>query len=173
MTSDQGHPVPVPPHEYVLTLPHLTAYACLYVRDEDDHPVQLRSVYGIRPWQFPGGNQDAGEDPFQTARREAIEETGLTHWSPSPALLLVHYLHPEGQWPMPKVGFVFDGGQLAREQLAQIRLDPDEHSEWAAHPWDVWEQRMSRRGFARMKAVEDARRGAGPRLLVTGHATPA
>ncbi|WAL98791.1 hypothetical protein [Streptomyces sp. Je 1-369] len=31
-------------------------------------PGQLRSVYGSRLWQFPGGNPDApGEDPLQTS----------------------------------------------------------------------------------------------------------
>ncbi|MFJ3640592.1 NUDIX domain-containing protein [Streptomyces sp. NPDC090108] len=135
------------------------------------HSLQLRSVYGTRPWQFPGGNQDTGEDPVQTARREAVEETGLTHWPSSPALLLVHYLHPEGQWPLPRVGFVFDGGRLSRDQLDRIRLDPDEHSEWAVHSWAEWERRMNRRGFARLKAVEEARRGSGPALLITGPAS--
>ncbi|MFD7013995.1 NUDIX domain-containing protein [Streptomyces sp. NPDC059928] len=172
MTSSPGRPMPLPPHEYVRTLPHLTAYACYYIRDEHDRPILLRSIFGSRPWQFPGGNQDAGEDPLQTARREAIEETGLDHWSTTPTLLLVHFLHPDERWPMPKVGFVFDGGALSRDQLDAIRLDPDEHSEWAAHPWDEWEAHMDARAYARLKAVEAARSGRGPRLIVTGGQQP-
>jgi 8-oxo-dGDP phosphatase len=73
-----GRPLPMTPTQYARTVPHHTVYGCLYVRDEDDRPVQLRSVYGSRLWQFPGGNLDAqGEDPLQTARREGVEETGL------------------------------------------------------------------------------------------------
>ncbi|MEK8146356.1 NUDIX domain-containing protein [Streptomyces sp. M10(2022)] len=63
-------------------------YGCLYIRDEHDRPIQLRSVYGSRLWQFPGGNLDAlGEDPLQTARREAVEETGLELGLGTPKLL--------------------------------------------------------------------------------------
>jgi len=73
-----GRSLPMTPWEYVETVPHHTVYGGLYVRDEQDRPVQLRSVYGSRPWQFPGGNLDMqGEDPLQTACREAVEETGL------------------------------------------------------------------------------------------------
>lgn len=167
MTSRLGKPHPVPPHEYVQTLPHLTAYACLYVRDQHDFPVQLRSVFEGRPWQFPGGNQDEGEDPVQTALREAVEETGLHHWPSAPELILTHFIHPDGPWPLPKVGFVFDGGQLSRDQLDAIRLDPEEHSDWAVHGWAEWQRRMRPHSFARLQAVETARTGAGPRLFIT------
>ncbi|MDQ0989655.1 NUDIX hydrolase [Streptomyces sp. V3I7] len=75
MTCDQGRTPPLPPHEYILTLPHLTAYACLYVRDKHNHPVQLRSVFGARPWQLTGGTVEATDaSPEETLRREAIEE---------------------------------------------------------------------------------------------------
>ncbi|MER5182532.1 NUDIX domain-containing protein, partial [Streptomyces sp. NPDC002896] len=66
------------PTEYVKTVPHHTVHGCLYIRDEHDRPEQLRSVYGNRLWQFPGGNTDTSEDPLATAHREAAEETGLS-----------------------------------------------------------------------------------------------
>jgi ADP-ribose pyrophosphatase YjhB (NUDIX family) len=34
--------------------------------------------HGEGTWGFPGGKVDPGEDPVQTARRELLEETGLT-----------------------------------------------------------------------------------------------
>lgn len=49
-----GRAMPYAPLEYVGMIEHFTAYACLYVRDEDDRPVQLRSVYGARTWQLTG-----------------------------------------------------------------------------------------------------------------------
>lgn len=49
-----GRPMPMTPSQYARTVPHHTVYGCLYVRDEHDRPVQLRSVYGSRLWQFPG-----------------------------------------------------------------------------------------------------------------------
>ena len=84
----------------------------------------------------------------------------------------MHYLHPEDPWPMPKTGFLFGGGQLTDEQLDQIRLDPEEHSEWAVHDWDHWEQIMHPDSFTRLRAVENARLRNGHRLLITGSSQP-
>ncbi|TGB15421.1 NUDIX domain-containing protein [Streptomyces sp. MZ04] len=165
-----GHPLPMTPAAYVKTVPHHTVYGCLYVRDEDDRPVQLRSVYGNRLWQFPGGNADAGEDPLETARREAAEETGLELGQGTPRLLLTHYLHPGPRWPLGKIGFIFDGGNITTEQLRQIRLDPAEHDLWAIHDLDEWRRLMGDVPFARLEAVERARTGHGPQYLVTGPA---
>jgi len=143
-------------------------YGCLYVRDEDDRPVQLRSVYGSRLWQFPGGNLDAqGEDPLQTARREAVEETGLDLGLQAPKLLLTHFLHAGPRMPLNKMGLIFDGGRLTADQLRRIHLDPAEHDMWAVHDMAGWQELMAPRAFARLDAVERARRGEGPAYLIT------
>jgi SAM-dependent methyltransferase/8-oxo-dGTP pyrophosphatase MutT (NUDIX family) len=161
-----GRPMPMTPEQYVETVPHHTVYGCLYVRDEHDRPVQLRSVYGSRLWQFPGGNLDVrGEDPLQTARREAVEETGLELGLESPRLLLTHFLHAGPRAPLNKVGFVFDGGRLSSDQLRRIRLDPAEHDMWAVHDLAGWQELMTPVAFARLDAVERARRGEGPAYL--------
>ncbi|MFI8789036.1 methyltransferase [Streptomyces sp. NPDC055105] len=163
-----GRPMPMTPTQYVQTVPHHTVYGCLYVRDEHDRPVQLRSVYGSRLWQFPGGNLDAqGEDPLQTARREAVEETGLEIGLEAPRLLLTHFLSAGSRMPLNKVGLIFDGGRLTADQLRRIRLDPAEHDMWAAHDLADWEELMAPRDFARLDAVEHARRGEGPAYLIT------
>ncbi|MEV0694090.1 NUDIX domain-containing protein [Streptomyces sp. NPDC050388] len=163
-----GRPMPMTPTQYAQTVPHHTVYGCLYVRDEDDRPVQLRSVYGSRLWQFPGGNLDAqGEDPLQTARREAVEETGLELGLETPRLLLTHFLHAGPHMPLNKVGLIFDGGRLTPNQLGRIRLDPAEHDMWAAHDMADWQELMAPRAFARLAAVERARRGEGPAYLTT------
>ncbi|WP_336111238.1 NUDIX hydrolase [Streptomyces sp. PTD9-10] len=66
----------------------------MFVRDEHDRPVQLRSVYGAPLWQFPGGNLNMqGEAPPQTACREAIEKTSLEIGPQEPKLLLTPFLH--------------------------------------------------------------------------------
>ncbi|MDX2610947.1 NUDIX domain-containing protein [Streptomyces stelliscabiei] len=165
-----GQPMSLSAEAYVQTVPHHTVYGCFYVRDDHDRPVQLRSVYGGRPWQFPGGNTDAGEDPLETARRETAEETGLHLGQGQLRLLLTHYLHPGPRWPMGKIGFIFDGGTLTAEQLRQIRLDPAEHDLWAIHGLDEWRRLMGKEAFARLEAVERARAGSGPQYLVTGPA---
>ncbi|MFE6156449.1 methyltransferase [Streptomyces sp. NPDC057889] len=163
-----GRPMPMTPTQYAQTVPHHTVYGCLYVRDEHDRPVQLRSVYGSRLWQFPGGNLDAqGEDPLQTARREAVEETGLEIGLEAPRLLLTHFLPAGPRMPLNKVGLIFDGGRLTADQLRRIRLDPAEHDMWAVHELADWQELMAPRDFARLDAVEHARRGEGPAYLIT------
>lgn len=163
-----GRPMPMTPAQYAHTVPHHTVYGCLYIRDEHDRPVQLRSVYGSRLWQFPGGNLDAqGEDPLQTARREAVEETGLELGLDTPKLLLTHFLHAGPRLPLNKVGLIFDGGRLTTEQLGRIRLDPAEHDMWAVHDLATWQGLMAPRAFARLDAIEQARRDEGPAYLTT------
>jgi ASC-1-like (ASCH) protein/8-oxo-dGTP pyrophosphatase MutT (NUDIX family) len=163
-----GRSLPMAPSQYAQTVPHHTVYGCLYVRDEHDRPVQLRSVYGSRLWQLPGGNLDSqGEDPLQTARREAIEETGLVIGLGTPTLLLTHFLHAGPRLPLSKVGFIFDGGRLTDDQLRRIRLDPAEHDMWAVHDLGGWRKLMAPHAFARLDAVERARLGEGPAYLST------
>ncbi|MET7496295.1 methyltransferase domain-containing protein [Streptomyces sp900116325] len=163
-----GRSLPMTPSQYAQTVPHHTAYGCLYIRDEHDRPVQLRSVYGTRLWQFPGGNLDVqGEDPLQTARREAVEETGLELGLGTPRLLLTHFLHAGPGMPLNKVGFIFDGGRLTAQHLRRIRLDPAEHDMWAVHDLVGWQELMAPLAFARLDAIERARRGEGPGYLIT------
>ncbi|MFK4071343.1 NUDIX domain-containing protein [Streptomyces sp. NPDC029674] len=163
-----GRPMPMTPTQYAQTIPHHTVYGCLYIRDEHDRPVQLRSVYGSRLWQFPGGNLDVpGEDPLQTARRETVEETGLELGLSTPKLLLTHFLHAGPRLPLNKVGFVFDGGRLTAGQLSRIRLDPAEHDMWAVHDLATWRELMAPRAFAHLDAIERARLGEGPLYLTT------
>ncbi|NUO45208.1 MAG: NUDIX domain-containing protein [Streptomyces sp.] len=163
-----GRPMPMTAEEYAQTVPHHTVYGCLYIRDEHDRPVQLRSVYGSRLWQCPGGNLDSpGEDPLQTARRETVEETGLELALNTPTLLLTHFLHAGPRLPLNKMGLIFDGGQLTAEQLGRIRLDPAEHDMWAVHNLATWKELMTPRTFARLDAIERARRGEGPAYLIT------
>nr|WSX75863.1 NUDIX domain-containing protein [Streptomyces sp. NBC_00899] len=163
-----GRPMPMTAEEYARTVPHHTVYGCLYIRDAHDRPIQLRSVYGSRLWQFPGGNLDApGEDPLQTAQRESVEETGLELGLDTPKLLLTHFLHAGPRLPLNKVGLIFDGGRLTADQLERIRLDPAEHDMWAVHDLTTWQELMAPRAFDRLEAIERARRGEGPTYLVT------
>lgn len=147
----------LPPEQYLATLPKATIYACLYVTDEADRPLQLRSVHNPKLWQWPGGNMDPGETPWQCALRECLEATGL-RITDTPELLAVHFLPPLGAWTANKVGFIFDGGRLTAEQIADIVLDPDEHTEVSVRSLQEWQQEMSATAFHRLAAVAQARR---------------
>ncbi|SEO54984.1 NUDIX domain-containing protein [Actinacidiphila rubida] len=163
-----GRPLPLTPQQVLQSVPHHTVFACLYLRDEHDHPLLLRPSYGPRHWQVPGGMAEAGEDPLTTARRETAEETGLDLGHGDPRLLIVPYLHPDAAWPLGKIGFFFDGGRLTRHPLDRIRLDPTEHELWALHGLDTWQNLMSPDRFARLHALEHARLSDGPGLAVAG-----
>ncbi|MFC0598183.1 NUDIX domain-containing protein [Streptomyces palmae] len=100
---------------------------------------------------------DPGERPWETARRECQEETGLILPEPPRLLATVHGL-PGGGWPYSTIGLIFDGGRLTAQQIRRITLDPREHDEVRVLPLDEWKALMRRSDFARLSAVATARR---------------
>lgn len=148
----------LPPAEYIATLPRATAYACLYFTDTQGRPFQLRATYENELWQWPGGNMDPGETPWETAVRECREETGLVHEG-EPRLLGTHFTSDRGDhWPANHIGFIFDGGELTDAQIASVVLDPEEHSEYRLRTLAEWEREMSPRTFRRLAEIDRARR---------------
>ncbi|MFE4054803.1 NUDIX domain-containing protein [Streptomyces sp. NPDC059096] len=148
----------LPPEQYAETVLKATAFACVYVTDESDRPLQLHSVYSpSHPWQMVGGTMDPGERPWQTAVRECQEETGITPTGP-PRLLATVYGLPGAEWPYSTIGFVFDGGRLTEERIRGVVLDPGEHDDVRVLPVAEWEALMPPRDFARLGAVAEARR---------------
>ncbi len=150
-------PTWLPPEQYAQTLMKATAFACLFFTDTEDRPVQLRAVYSQdHPWQWPGGAMEPGERPWQTALRECHEETGIV-FDGHPRLLATVFGLPGTAWPFSTIGFVFDGGRLTTQQIQNITLNPDEHSEVRALPLQDWRAHMPQRDFARLQAVMQAR----------------
>ncbi|MFB6840989.1 NUDIX domain-containing protein [Streptomyces sp. NPDC056361] len=148
----------LPPVEYIATLPRATAYACLYFTDTAGRPFQLRASDRTERWQWPGGNMDPGETPWETAVRECREETGMT-FTGEPRLLGTHFVTDRGEdWPANHIGFVFDGGELTDEQIAAVVLDPGEHSEYSLRTLDEWEREMTPGEFVRLAEIDRARR---------------
>ncbi len=165
--SQTRHEDWLPREEYVRTLPKATLYACLYFTDERGRPLQLHASYPRREmWQHPGGNMDPGETPWQTAVRETFEETGIRVAEQRP-LILTHYIAPRPSWPVSHVGFLFDGGTLTAAQLDSIVLDPAEHCEWQVRSVGEWREQMDEQTFARLAAVDEARRTGRPGYLET------
>ena len=147
----------LPLDQYIRTLPKSTAYACLYLTDEEGRPLQLKSSLYEGVWQMPGGNLETGEMPWQAAVRETREETGITVARPGP-LLLAHFLLPDATWPLSRFGLVFDGGTLSTGELDAITLDAHEHCEWDVRSLQEWEKELHPASFACLAAVDRARR---------------
>ncbi|GAA0392858.1 hypothetical protein GCM10010357_12030 [Streptomyces luteireticuli] len=147
----------LPPEEYVKRLPMHSSYGCMFFTDTKGRVLQLRSSVQQHSqlWQWPGGNTDnEGESPFETAVRECREETGIIVTGP-PKVLGVFW-QPAGTWPVAKLGFAFDGGQLTADELDRIVLDPDEHDEFAVRSVDEWAKVMDTRWWERLAAVHRA-----------------
>ncbi|MEJ3751037.1 NUDIX hydrolase [Actinomycetes bacterium KLBMP 9797] len=70
-------------------------------------------------WDTPGGMAEANEPPHRAAQRELREELGLD--LKMGVLLCVDWVSPHGQWD-DLLAFVFDGGELTREQVASLEL---------------------------------------------------
>ncbi|WP_326745323.1 NUDIX hydrolase [Streptomyces sp. NBC_01760] len=155
----------IPPEEYVKTISQATMFGCLYFTNEQGWPIQLLSVYGEVHWQLPGGCTDVGETPWETAVRECAEETGHRFTGP-PRLLVTQFIQAHEAWPLPKVGFVFDGGILRDREIDEITLDPEEHSEFRVKPLDAWRKIMAPEKFVRLGVVAAARQSGEHQLVI-------
>ncbi|MEU5688036.1 NUDIX hydrolase [Streptomyces venezuelae] len=102
---------------------------------------------------IPGGYVDAGESPLQACVREVQEELGIApeigrllvvDWAPSPS---------EGD----KVLYLFDGGTLASQLQAQIKLQASEIKAYDFHPLEAVDDLTIPRLARRIRAAAVAR----------------
>ena len=70
-------------------------------------------------WDLPGGMSEANEPPAETVRRELKEELGLNLHAGR--LLCLDWVSPHGPWD-DSLMFIFDGGTLTDDQLADLKL---------------------------------------------------
>ena len=88
------------------------------IRDEAGRILLVKP--GYKPgWDLPGGMAEANEPPADCVRREINEELGLD--LSVGAMLCVDWVPPHGPWD-DLLAFIFDGGSLAPDQIARIRL---------------------------------------------------
>ncbi|MEU4569021.1 NUDIX hydrolase [Micromonospora sp. NPDC023956] len=98
------------------------AAAGVILRDQTGRVLLVHPAYKD-VWEVPGGTVEPDESPADACTREIREELGLS--IPSGALLCVDWVPVSPPWDGGRM-FVFDGGVLTADQIAAMRLCPDE-----------------------------------------------
>jgi 8-oxo-dGTP diphosphatase len=107
---------------YIASLVRVRAAAGVLFFDEDGRVLLVHPTYKDE-WEIPGGSLEPDESPLAACEREIKEELSL-----SPrigGLLCVDWVPPAPPWDGGLM-FLFDGGTLTAEQIAGIRLRPQE-----------------------------------------------
>ncbi|WP_326652596.1 NUDIX hydrolase [Streptomyces sp. NBC_01750] len=148
-------------HEAKMAHPRMAAGALFF--DPTGRVLMVEPSYKDY-WDIPGGYVETGESPLQAAAREVREELGITpslsrllavDWAPNPN---------EGD----KVLYLFEGGQLAPEELARITLQPDELKSYAFLDPSEIDERTIPRLARRIHAAIEARLAVAPVYLEHG-----
>jgi ADP-ribose pyrophosphatase YjhB (NUDIX family) len=152
---------------YRRSLPRTVPGAHVLARDGAGRILLVRPAASER-WTLPGGGFDAGEYPWQAARREAIEELGLTGFEPG-ELLAVDQCPPRTE-PETRTEYLFDGGVLDAAAIAAIQLPAGELEEFefvdADRVGEFVTPRLHRRILAALERLADP---AAPVALEHGY----
>lgn len=109
---------------FYLSLPRKRMAAGALLRDAAGRVLLVKPTYR-ELWGIPGGGVEADESPKVACEREIHEELGLAR--AVVRLLVVGWKSPEPPQNEALL-FVFDGGVLTDDDVAAIRLPPDELS---------------------------------------------
>lgn len=82
-------------------------------------------------WLVPGGSADDNESPLHCAIRETKEEIGLD--IPELQLVGIYYGHRKGVFA-DSLKFIFSGGVLTENQIAEIKLETEELEKYTFMP---------------------------------------
>ncbi|MFC9694661.1 NUDIX domain-containing protein [Kribbella sp. NPDC056951] len=133
-------------------LPKKTTAAGALVRNSEGLILFLEAVY--KPTlEIPGGVTEFDESPLDAVRREAREEIGIDIEIGPP--LVVDWIPASGPW-FDGIMFIFDGGVLTDEQIAQITLDDTEARRFQFMTLDQASDRMRPSMVRRIARAQEA-----------------
>jgi 8-oxo-dGTP pyrophosphatase MutT (NUDIX family) len=142
----------MPPREYYARRPKIITGAAAFFCDHQGRVLLVKP--GYKPgWELPGGGTDPGEYPWETARREVMEETGL-ELRPV-RLLAVDWVSGQDDGRPPMANFVFDGGILTAAQR-MVRVRDDEIEQWKMAAPAEWDRLLTSRMARRVRACAQA-----------------
>jgi 8-oxo-dGTP diphosphatase len=147
----RGMSQPTPP----MATPRVAAGALFY--DSQGRVLLVRPTYKPH-WDVPGGYVEPGESPTAACAREVREELGIEPMLGS--LLVVDWAPNPGEGD--KMLFIFDGGELAPDQEARIRLESAELSEYAFTDPERFDEVLIPRLSRRLRLAIDAHRDGRP-----------
>ncbi|MET7935381.1 NUDIX hydrolase [Streptomyces sp. NPDC005322] len=148
-------------HETRMAHPRMAAGALFF--DAGGRVLMVEPTYKSY-WEIPGGYVETGESPLHAAIREVHEELGIT--PPIGQLLAVDWAPNEAEGD--KVLYLFDGGQLTPEHLAEISMQAAELKSFAFLSSDEITERTIPRLARRILAAAEARDEAAPVYLEHG-----
>jgi 8-oxo-dGTP pyrophosphatase MutT (NUDIX family) len=115
---------------YIASLVRVRAAAGVLFFDEHGRVLLVHPTYKDE-WEIPGGALELDESPLVACEREVKEELGFA--PRIGGVLCVDWVPPAPPWDGGLM-FLFDGGTLTTDQIAGIRLRPEEldHYEFVA-----------------------------------------
>ena len=112
--------------EYDNTLPRKLLGAGALFTNTEDKILVVAPTYKSE-WEIPGGTVEESESPKNACLREVKEELGVD--LPIGGLLALNY-REESESVSELLLFLFDGGVLTDKQIGNVKLPPDELSEF-------------------------------------------
>jgi len=114
-----------------IPLPGIPVSAGALIYDRAGRLLILKPTYKSG-WTIPGGVMEAdGESPWEACQREVREETGLE--VSRGQLVVMDFRRPKEARP-GGIRFLFDCGQVSDAALADLKLQPEEISEFRLVP---------------------------------------
>jgi 8-oxo-dGTP diphosphatase len=154
--------------DYTATLARKRMAASVLFFDEAGRVLLVEPTY--KPyWELPGGAVDVDESPYAAAAREIREELRVSR--PVGRLLAVDWVPPRPD-RTEGVVLVFDGGVLSADEVAGVRLPPDELRSWAWCTGEEAAARLSSLLARRLVGALEARRSGEVAYLENGSLYP-
>lgn len=145
----------IPADAFYAGLFKVAAAAAGFLTDSSGRVLLVKPGYRDH-WGWPGGHIDEGESPEAACGRELAEELGITR--PVGRLLVVQWVPPRDDRPIPLVHFLFDCGTVEDGTDVKVVLQEEELDDYGFFTAEDAASLMPAYLVARLTAAQRARR---------------